>query len=347
MNRNAAPSVAQTNGYGTRRKVQSDEDRDAVQQAHQGLHQQLAADAAAGLVDCLRGRGELSVPYQPDQAIPQIAAFEQHEDHHRRNERRRAQRPDERPEPREGRKSRRRVGRHHNWPRDGSFRGLRSQILFDPFQRFLQLLDRASLARKAHVGNLRSNVGAIAGEVFDQIVHLPGQTPAGETERREHQRDDDQHGRDPTDPSLKPGDRRRQDEREQDGERERHEDGLGPVQNGDDQHAAGERQPELHEFQRVVHGRAPFLRRVAAGVALPLTWSRTDNRGELADVRVFSTEQCSTAQTPVDVRRILSRVADNSRTIRSKQMDTTTLLVIVLVVLLLGGGGGYFYRRRT
>ena len=34
-------------------------------------------------------------------------------------------------------------------------------------------------------------------------------------------------------------------------------------------------------------------------------------RGELADVRMSSTEQ-----TPVEVRRILSLVADNSRTIR-------------------------------
>ena len=55
--------------------------------------------------------------------------------------------------------------------------------------RFLQLLDRASPARKAHVANLRSDVGTIAGEVSDQMVHLPGQTPAGETESREYQRD--------------------------------------------------------------------------------------------------------------------------------------------------------------
>jgi hypothetical protein len=87
-------------------------------------------------------------------------------------------------------------------------------------------------------------------------------------ESREHQRDDQQHGRHPTDPPLNPVDRRRQDEREQDGERERHEDGLCPLQNGDHEHAAGERHPEPHGFQRVVHLRAPFLRRVAADVAV-------------------------------------------------------------------------------
>ena len=77
---------------------------------------------------------------------------------------------------------------------------------------------------------------------------------------------------DPTDLPLKPVDGRGQDECERDGERERHEDGLCPVQNGDDEHAAGGRQPELYGFQRVVHVRTPFLDRVAADVAALLTW---------------------------------------------------------------------------
>ena len=74
---------------------------------------------------------------------------------------------------------------------------------------------------------------------------------------------------DPTDLPLTPVDGRGQDECERDGERDRHEDGLCPVQNGDDKHAAGERQPELHGFQRVVHVRAPFLRRAAADAPTP------------------------------------------------------------------------------
>jgi hypothetical protein len=43
------------------------------------------------------------------------------------------------------------------------------------------------------------------------LVHLPRQTQAGETDRREHQRDDQEHGGDSTDPPLKPVDKRRQD----------------------------------------------------------------------------------------------------------------------------------------
>ena len=91
------------------------------------------------------------------------------------------------------------------------------------------------------------------------MVHLPRQTPAGETENREHQRDHREHGRDAADPPLKPGDGRRQDEREQDGERERHEHGLCPVQNDDDEHAPGERHPRLQCLRRVIHQAQPFV----------------------------------------------------------------------------------------
>ena len=44
-----------------------------------------------------------------------------------------------------------------------------------------------------------------------------------------------------------------------DGERERHEDGLRPMQNRDDEHPAGERHPGLHGFQGVVQAVPPFL----------------------------------------------------------------------------------------
>ncbi len=162
------------------------------------------------------------------------------------------------------RKSRRRVGRHDNGPQHGSFRRLRSQVSLDALQRFLQLLDRASPARKAHVGNLRSDVGTIAGQVLDEMVYLPRQAPTREAESREHQGDREQHRRNATDPPLEPGDGWRQDERQKDRERERHEDGLCPVQNGDDEHAAGERHPGLHGFQGVVQVPTPFLGRIAA-----------------------------------------------------------------------------------
>ena len=83
------------------------------------------------------------------------------------------------------------------------------------------------------------------------MVHLPRQTPAGETEDREHQRDHRENGWDAADPTLKPGDRRSQHEREQDGERDRHEHGLRPVQDDNDEHTPGERHPRRQGLRRV------------------------------------------------------------------------------------------------
>jgi hypothetical protein len=78
------------------------------------------------------------------------------------------------------------------------------------------------------------------------MVHLSRQTPAGETNDGEHQRDHRENRRDAADPTLQPGDRRSQHEREKDGERERHEHGLRPIQDDDDEHTPGERHPRFH-----------------------------------------------------------------------------------------------------
>jgi hypothetical protein len=75
------------------------------------------------------------------------------------------------------------------------------------------------------------------------MVHLPRQTPAGETEDAEHQRHRREHGWNASDPSLKPCDRRAQHEGEQDRERDRHDDGLRPVQDDHDEHTPGEHHP--------------------------------------------------------------------------------------------------------
>lgn len=231
-----------------------------------GAADEVALEMLAQVVDDLpiaMESGELSVADQPDQAITQIAAFERHEDDHRGDETRGTQRPNDGPEPREAQEPGHLVGRHDQGPQHGSCRRLRCvQVSLDARQHFLQLLDRASLASKPHVGNLDSDVGTVAGEIFDQVVHLPGQTPGGEPESGEHQRHGYEDGGDPTDPPLKPGDGGCQDEGEQHGERERHEDGLRPVQDGDHKHATGERHPGLHGFPGVVQRPTPLLDRI-------------------------------------------------------------------------------------
>ena len=86
------------------------------------------------------------------------------------------------------------------------------------------------------------------------MVHLSRETPTGEAENHEHQRDRREDGRDAADPPLKPADRRRQHEREQDRERDRHEHGLRPIEDDNDQHTTGERHPRFHRLRRVIHG---------------------------------------------------------------------------------------------
>ena len=67
-------------------EVKPDADSDAIDQIDQRLHQQLPADAGSRLVERLRRDCQLAVPEQADQPVPQIPAFEQHEDHHRHYE---------------------------------------------------------------------------------------------------------------------------------------------------------------------------------------------------------------------------------------------------------------------
>ena len=184
-------------------EVEPDAGGDAVDEIDQRLHQQLPADAGSRLVERLRRDRQLAVPEQPDQPIAQIPAFEQHEDDHRHHEPGRAQLADDRTEPREARETRDLLGGDHDGPRDRSFGRLRfSEVGLDVFDRLLQLLDRSPLARAAHVRDLRQDVGAVARKVLGQMVHLPRQTPAGETEDREHQRDHRENGRDAADPTL-------------------------------------------------------------------------------------------------------------------------------------------------
>lgn len=85
------------------------------------------------------------------------------------------------------------------------------------------------------------------------MVHLPGEAPAGETEYREHQCDHCENGRNAADPTLEPGDGRGQNERKQDGEGERHQHGLRPIQDDNDEHTPGERHPRFQRLRSVIH----------------------------------------------------------------------------------------------
>ena len=118
-----------------------------------------------------------------------------------------------------------------------------SKIGLDTFDRLLKPLDRSSLSRSADVRDLREDVDAIGREVVGQMIHLSRETPTGEAENDEYQRHRREDSRDAAQPTLKPRDRRRQDEREQDGECDRHEHGLRPVEDDNDKYTTGECDP--------------------------------------------------------------------------------------------------------
>ena len=120
-----------------------------------------------------------------------------------------------------------------------------SQISLDPFDRLLKLLDRSSFPCAADIRDLRQDIDAIGGEVVGQMIHLSRETPTGEAENDEHERDRREDSRDAAEPTLKPADRRRQDEREQHGECDRHEDGLRPIEDDNDQYTTGKYHPRF------------------------------------------------------------------------------------------------------
>ena len=138
------------------------------------------------------------MPEQPDHPVAQIPALEQHEDDHRHHEPGGAQRADDRTEPREARETRDLLRGDDDGPGDRSLGRLRfSEVGLDVFDRVSGSFSTdPALARATHVRDLRQDVDAVARKVVGQMVHLPRQTPAGETEDREHQRDHRENGRD-------------------------------------------------------------------------------------------------------------------------------------------------------
>ena len=74
-----------------------------------------------------------------------------------------------------------------------------------------------------------------------------------------------EHGWNAAGPTLKPGHRRSQHEREKDGERDRHKYGLRPVQDDHDEYTPGERHPPPQCLRRIIHKARPFLRMCGAG----------------------------------------------------------------------------------
>src|SRR5688572_5855648 len=77
------------------------------------------------------------------------------------------------------------------------------------------------------------------------MVQLSRESPAGEAEHDEHQRDGGEYSRDAPEPTLEPADRRRQNEGEQHGECDRYDHRLRPIEDADDEDTPGEYHPRF------------------------------------------------------------------------------------------------------
>ena len=228
----------------------------AVDGIDQRLQQQLPADPPARLVEGLGGDGEVTVPNQADQAVPQILAFEQHEQDEDDDETGGAGGRHEGTQPAETRNAE--VARHHHGLRDGSGGCRRhTHVALDVLQSGLQALDRTAAAGAAHVAHLGADVGPVGDQIGAEGAHLAGHAPHRQPQPREHQDDHQQHGGGPPDATLQPDHRRRQDERQQDGQTHGHQDRLGPVEHCHNQRAARKRGPRLERTESVSHRRSP------------------------------------------------------------------------------------------
>src|SRR5690606_16575590 len=124
-------------------------------------------------------------------------------------------------------------------------------------ERPLNLLDRTTAARSAHVRDFLADVVAIAWQRLGERRQLTADAPCRDAQPAEGEQDDHRDGGGASDAALKPADGRSEQEGQQDGDGQRDEDGLGPVEDRDDQYAASKRNPGTDEARKLGHGVPP------------------------------------------------------------------------------------------
>ena len=181
---------------------------------------------------------------QAEHPIAQVFTLEQHEHHQREDEHGLTRRSDERPHPAGGSRRGPLILRDHE--RSGGRARRRvaaAEIPLQLVQRALELRHRSTVAHAAQVGHLRLDVGAIGVHVSAEVGHLTDDAPTRQTEESEHNGDDQQYSRDLADPPLQPYDRRRQDKCEKNRQKDRNQDVLRPIKDGNHEDTTGERKP--------------------------------------------------------------------------------------------------------
>ncbi len=241
-------------GVGHAEQQEAHRDAQAEARVDDRLHEQVAADAVPGLVQCAGGRGEPLVADEPDESIPKVRLLDQHEDHENEDRRRAAQPLDQGGQlPEAGR-----LRADHHRGRRPAGRGRRGgvllQLLGDLGHRALRLLERAAAAHVAHVRDLGDQVVAVTRDAGRELRELRGEDPRHPAERGEQHRHDEAHRQSPPQAQAhEPGDHRVDQEGQQDGERDGDQYGAREVERGDARDQGGCHRERLDRPRRIRH----------------------------------------------------------------------------------------------
>jgi hypothetical protein len=232
-----------------------------------------------------------------DESIAQILAFLQHEDHHHQHDAGGGERLNQRSQPgREPPQALDLFGSDDDGVAAAPLvRGARVlDVFLNFFERLLHLLNRAARAHPLHVDDLLSDIGAVGRQGLRQFGELLRHRPSGTAEDdkgRDHDRAD---GRRTPDVALQKGDRRCKDECEQDGNAERHQDGLGPVEDGDNEHAPCPCHPP-HVAGSFSHVVSLLAERWVTQIQGSVQASRTRGSRRLAQCTTYDTARLASA----------------------------------------------------
>ena len=216
--------------------MQRDAERDAEARVHEKQRREIAADAVRSLPQRLGRDVDPPRADEADQPLAQVLPVEEHEDGEHNHRERRADRLHERTHPlgERGKRARRRLGHRQRRRRSGRA-SLSSSLIASA------ALPRApsSGARNAR---LLADVLAVLGQLRGERKRLARGDVADAADQRAGDRDGDECRRDaPQPPVLEAAYHRREQERSEDGERERDEHVAREVQDRRGDQQPGER----------------------------------------------------------------------------------------------------------
>ena len=207
-----------------------DAHRQPVDAADQRLHAEVAAHPLHGVVDGVRGERQVLRADQPEHAIAQLLAFEEHEERQHGDQGRRAEGD------RELRQQLAELAEHARGLDHFDLRRGSPFLLFDGVSELVDLLGGAGerSERAAQILDLRAQIRPVLGNLVGEHRRLAGHHPSDPAGSRDEHQEHHHHGRRPTQAdALQPAHQRREQEGDQQRQRQGHQQGAAEVEGGD------------------------------------------------------------------------------------------------------------------